>query len=155
MAKKRKSRKKPESEKQKVGRKWFDGKDEDKVIANLMQVWGIGGSDAEAAFYADITTCSLSRYLTAHPEISQRKTSLLNKPILKARQEVVKGLDARPEFSLKYLEKKRSDEFSSKYVLDIKGVNSVIAQIISVIDIHVKDADTKLKIAEELKNIKF
>jgi hypothetical protein len=100
--------------KNKVGRPLFGGKDPKIVLQKLEQVWGIGGSDAEAAFFADISPAALSDYLKKHPKISERKAALKNRPILKARQEVVKGLEDNPEFALKYLERKLPGEFSLK-----------------------------------------
>jgi hypothetical protein len=103
------------------GRRQFDGKDIKIVIQKLEQVWGIGGSDAEAAFYADISKAALSDYLKKHPTLTERKADLKNKPILKARQEVVRGLDGNPEFSLKYLERKLPAEFAISTKIDLKG----------------------------------
>ncbi len=103
------------------GRKLFDGKDYKIVIEKLEQVWAIGGSDKEASFYANIDPSALSRFLKTHLAVSQRKDALKNKPILKARQEVVKGLDNNPEFSLKFLERKLPKEFCLKSKLEHTG----------------------------------
>ena len=84
------------------------------VLNKLEEVFAIGGSDKEACFYADISHQTLYDYQHTHPEFVERKEALKNKPILKARQEVVKGLKDDPEFSLKYLERKLKDEFSVK-----------------------------------------
>lgn len=108
-------------EKKKIGRKIFDGKDEEIVIAKCKEVWAIGGNNAEAAFYTEISETSLCRYLQTHPELDEIRKRLLEKPILKARQEVVKGLEGNPEFSLKYLERKRKDEFSTKQDIEVGG----------------------------------
>lgn len=107
-----------------AGRKWFDGKNEDAVITKLTQVWAIGGTDAEAAYYADISTASISRYLDSHPDISEQKNRLKNKPILKARREVIKGLNKNPDFSLKYLERKLSNEFAPSHRVGIEGTEN-------------------------------
>jgi hypothetical protein len=104
-----------------AGRKIFDGKDKAITIQKLEQVWGIGGSDKEASFYADISPAALSDFLKKNPDITERKEALKNKPILKARQEVVKGLDNNPEFSLKYLERKLQDEFAIKQKIEHSG----------------------------------
>ena len=93
-----------------AGRKLFDGKDEQAIIRKLEQVWAMGGSDEEAAFYAEISKASLSEYLSRTPEISERKEALKEKPILKARQTVIKDLDT-PSTAQWYLERKRKNEF--------------------------------------------
>lgn len=97
-----------------AGRKIFDGKNQDIIIAKLEEVWGYGGSDAEAAFFAGIDKSSLSRYLSAHPEISQRRDALREKPVLEIRRCVVDGAKADPELGLKFLERVRRQEFSTR-----------------------------------------
>jgi len=114
------NKKKKNKPKNKGGRPLFDGKKKGVVIQKLEKVWAIGGSDAEAAFYADISKAALSDYLKKHKDLSERKESLLNKPVLKARQSVVSGLD-NSDFALKYLERKRSDEFSLKMKSEFSG----------------------------------
>lgn len=120
------------------GRKIFDGKGEAFILQKLEQVWGIGGSDAEAAFYAEISPAALSDYLKKHPAITERKEALKNKPILKARQEVVKGLENNPEFSLKYLERKISKEFALRTKHELTGEGGEELSI----NINLKEKDT-------------
>jgi hypothetical protein len=114
-------RKKP---KNKAGRKLFDGKNETDVIQKLESVWALGGTDAEAAFYADISKAALSEYLTKHPDISERKEALKNNPILLARKSVLDGIKIDPDLALKYLERKCKDEFSTKVITDNKNTNT-------------------------------
>jgi hypothetical protein len=116
--------------KKKTGRKLFDGKNYDEVIRKLEQVWSIGGSDEEAAFFANIAKSSLCEFLKRSPLVSERKEALKNKTILKARQEVVKGLENNPEFSLKYLERKRRNEFALKLENESKEEVSLKIEII-------------------------
>ncbi len=104
-----------------AGRKQFEGKKIDIVIQKLEQVWGIGGSDKEASFFAEISPAALSDFLKRNPKISERKESLKNRPILKARQEVIKGLEGNPEFALKYLERKLPDEFALRQKYEHSG----------------------------------
>lgn len=110
--------------KNKAGRKLFDGKNEKDVIRKLENVWGLGGTDAEAAFYADISKAALSEYLTKHPDISERKEALKNNPILLARKSVIDGIKIDPDLALKYLERKCKDEFSTKVITDNKNTNT-------------------------------
>jgi hypothetical protein len=110
--------------KNKAGRKLFDGKNETDVIQKLESVWALGGTDAEAAFYADISKAALSEYLTKHPDISERKEALKNNPILLARKSVLDGIKIDPDLALKYLERKCKDEFSTKVITDNKNTNT-------------------------------
>ena len=119
--------------KNKTGRKYFDGKDVQSVIAKLEAVWALDGTDEEAAFYADISKTSLCRYLQSHVAISQRRDALRNNPVLKARQTVVNNLadkkdkagniieKADPNFALRYLERKRAREFAMKQDIEHSG----------------------------------
>jgi len=91
------------------------------TLNKLEEVFSIGGSDKEACFYADISHQTLYNYQQDHPEFVERKEALKERPILKARQEVVKGLNNNPEFSLKYLERKKKDEFSLKTETEHSG----------------------------------
>lgn len=128
--------KKKKKNKPGAGRKWFNGRNEEAVVAQLCEVWGIAGSDAEAAYYADIEPSTLSRYLEAHPEIKQRKAALLNRPILLARKAVIGSFDGHitdtvevtdkkgnkkkmtmlapvnPAMAMSFLEKRAAKEFS-------------------------------------------
>lgn len=101
-----------------MGRKQFDGKNEKMVIAKCEEVWALGGTDLEAAFFADVSPSSLSRYLETHPAISQRKEALKLTPVLAARRCLVKAIETDPELALKYLERVKRDEFSLKYEVD-------------------------------------
>lgn len=116
----------------KVGRPIFDGKDVNIVIQKLEQVWSIGGTDKEACLYADISPAALSNYLKNHPVISERKTALLESPKLKARQEVIKGLSNNPEFALKYLERKASNEFAIKNKVEHSADQTFVDWLLSV-----------------------
>ncbi len=124
-------------QKSKAGRKWFNGKNPEIVLAQLSEVWAVGGTDSEAAFFANIQACTLSRYLKTHPEIEQRKQALLNRPVLLARQAVIGAFDGHEEerteldrngkeikvkvktprnafVAMNYLERKKRDEFATR-----------------------------------------
>lgn len=85
---------------------------DDMVLKKLEEVFAIGGTDKEACFYADISHQTLYNYQQEHPEFVERKEALKERPILKARKEVVNGIEGNPEFALKYLERKKKAEFS-------------------------------------------
>ena len=99
-----------------------------ETIKRLEEVFSIGGSDLEACFYANISKTALYDYQQKKPEFAERKAQLKEKTILKARQEVIKGLTNNPEFSLKYLERKRKAEFATRVEnkVEVEDVNSVL-----------------------------
>ena len=83
-----------------------------ETITLLEQAFMMGCTDPEACLYANIGTTSLYSYQEKHPKFTERKKLLKNKPFLIARSELLKGLRGNPELSLKYLERKKKDEFS-------------------------------------------
>ena len=96
------------------------------IIIKLEQAFDIWASDKEACSYADISMSAFYNYQDHNIEFKERKWRLKEKPILQARQEVVKWLKDNHEFSLKYLERKLPDEFSMKHryegEINVKGL---------------------------------
>lgn len=84
-----------------------------EVIAKLEEVFAIGGTDMEAIFYADISKDALYDYQLKNPEFTERKEKLKERPILKARQTVVKSLD-NPQQAQWFLERKVKNEFAQR-----------------------------------------
>ena len=123
-------------EKSNVGRPLFDGKDYDIVIQKLEQAWSLGCSDKDASFFSGISPAALSDFLKKNPDISERKEELKTKVVLKAKQELIKGFENNPEICLKYLERKRKDEYSTKTETDIT------AKIDNKIDLSGLDIET-------------
>ena len=92
-----------------------------ETIHKLEEVFAIGGSDREACFYADISMGALYLYQDKHPEFIERKEALKERPILKARQTVVKALD-NPVDAQWYLTRKRKSEFADRH----ENINATI-----------------------------
>ena len=84
-----------------------------ETLNKLEEVFAIGGTDQEAIFYADISHQTLYNYQEKHPEFLERKEKLRERPILKARQTIVKSLD-EPEHAKWYLERKAKREFAER-----------------------------------------
>ena len=91
------------------------------IITKCQEVWGIGGTDAEAAFYADISPASISRYLDAHPDVKEYRNKLKEKPILKARRTVVSKLGESYQNAMDYLKRKKRLEFGDNVDLTTAG----------------------------------
>jgi len=91
--------------------KWWENL-EKKV--KLEQAFAIGCTDKEACIYAGITPDQLYYYTsTVNPQFQVIKEELKEKPILKARQTIVKGLD-QADNAKWFLERKVKNEFSSR-----------------------------------------
>ena len=84
----------------------------EQVIAKLEEAFAIGCTDLEATLFANIAPATLYKYQEANPKFSERKFQLKQTPILKARISVIKSLEASPELALKFLERRKKDEFS-------------------------------------------
>lgn len=83
-----------------------------EIINKLKQAFAIGATVEEACFYAEIDKGTYYNWIKNNDALFHEFERLKQKPILEARQEVVKGLKGNPEFALKFLERKKKDEFS-------------------------------------------
>jgi hypothetical protein len=82
-----------------------------EVLAKLEYAFSIGATDIEASAFAGISKDTLYYYAERNPAFSDRKEALKQNPILKAKQTLVRSLN-QPEYALKYLERKKRDEFA-------------------------------------------
>lgn len=89
-----------------------------EVIRKIEEVAALDGSIGEMAYYADINVQTLYSYLQDHKEFSLRIDKLRERPILKARQTIVKHLDS-PEGARWYIERKKKKEFSTRTETDV------------------------------------
>lgn len=84
------------------------------VVKKLEEAFLLGCTDLEACLYADISKQTLYNYQESHPEFVDRKEQLKENPILLARTSVINSMQKDGDLALKYLERKRKDEFSTK-----------------------------------------
>lgn len=84
-----------------------------EVLRKLEEAFALGCTDLEACLYADIASSTFYDYQKAHPDFLDRKLELKETPVLKARTTVVNNLHD-PDLALKYLERKKKDEFGTK-----------------------------------------
>lgn len=98
-----------------------------ETISKLEQVFAIGGTDKEACSYADISHQTLYKYQEEHPEFTERKEMLKEKPFIKARQTIVKALED-PKDAQWFMERKRKDEFANRHELTGEGGKDLIPE---------------------------
>lgn len=96
-----------------------------EVVLKLEQAFAIDASVEEACSYAEIARNTFYEYLKVKPEFQDRINDLRQKPILKARQTVVKAL-IDPNHAFRYLEKKAKKEFGPSLDLDVEIRSKVI-----------------------------
>lgn len=88
--------------------------DNKETIKKLEEAFALDCTILEACFYAEISNQTYYNLIQQRPELLDRFTALRNRPVLLARKEVVTSFKWNPELALKYLERKRRDEFSTK-----------------------------------------
>jgi len=103
----------------------------------LRQAFALDASVEEAVFYANISKQTYYDWVNSDKELSDELEALRNKPVLRARQIVIKGMEDNPELALKYLERKRKSEFSQKQIIENEGsiaIHSVDDEIKTLIE---------------------
>lgn len=95
-----------------------------EVIRKIEEVAALDGSVAEMAFYAGIHPDSIYAKLKDDKAFSDRIGGLRERPVLKARETIVKSL-GDPNHAFRYMEKKRKKEFGPTLEVDI-GVKKLI-----------------------------
>lgn len=112
----------------------------EEVVKKLEDAFALDCSVSEACFYANITRQTYYNHVkedaeegSTQRELFDRFESLRNKPILKARQTIIKSLD-NPQQAQWYLERKRKVEFSPRQehtgangeAIKIEGIEIVV-----------------------------
>jgi hypothetical protein len=92
----------------------------DEVVQKLEEAFSLGSSVEEACFLANISRATFYNWQKENKELFDRFEELKQNPILKARRSVVSGLND-PEFALKYLSKKKRDEFGDNIDITTQG----------------------------------
>lgn len=83
-----------------------------EVIAKLEEAFAWGCTDREACLWAAISEEALYLYQGKYPEFTKRKEMLKDTPILDSRFTLAKAVKKNPDLALKFLERKKKDEFS-------------------------------------------
>lgn len=80
----------------------------------------LDASMEEIAFYAGIHRSTLYEWVAQDKELSNRIQELREQPILKARRTIINALND-PNYSFKYLERKRRKEFGTNIDVTTDG----------------------------------
>ncbi|MFZ2664134.1 MAG: hypothetical protein WAX66_02125 [Patescibacteria group bacterium] len=104
-----------------------------QTLGKLKEAFLWGCSDAEACVYAGIHPDTLYEFQKKSPGYSEQKESYKSYPFLVARKSIVMALKNDPHLALKYLERKKNDEFSLKHTVNqnisterIEGFNYIV-----------------------------
>jgi len=78
----------------------------------------MGCTDLEACLYAEINPDTLYEYQKQNPRYSEQKEMYKSNPFLIARASIIAALKNDPHLALKFLERRKSDEFSLRKTVD-------------------------------------
>lgn len=92
----------------------------EEVNRKIEEAAALGATVEEIAMYCGVHRATLYRWMEADEELRDRIEELQERPILKARQTVVRALD-NPEHAFKYLERKRKKEFGNNIDVTTDG----------------------------------
>lgn len=87
------------------------------ILGKLREAFLWGCSDREACLYAGINPDTLYTYQKENPEYSEQKEQYKSNPVLIARKVIVEAMKNDPNLALKFLERRKSDEFSLKHIV--------------------------------------
>ena len=82
----------------------------------------------EACSYAKISTVCYYENIKKDPELANEFKQLRDKPVLAARKSVVNGMKKDPALALKYLERKRNNEFNTRQVSDTRVLTGEMSE---------------------------
>ena len=95
------------------------------IVSKLEEAFSIGCSVIEACVYANIGRATLYRYMDANPEFRDRIKELQEKPVLLARQVVLKAMQGGDEKTAQWLlERKKRKEFAVRTQMELKQVEA-------------------------------
>lgn len=105
----------------------------ESTLGKLREAFLWGCTDREACLYAGINPDTLYEYQKKNPKYTEQKDLFKSNPVLIARKSVIDALASDPHLALKYLERKKSDEFSLRQEIkqtvnqeQITGFNYII-----------------------------
>lgn len=108
------------------------------VVLKLETAFSYDCTIAEACLYAGISVSAYYVNVTKKPELKERFDLLRNTPVLHARQAVVKSFNTDPNLALRYLERKRREEFSTQQIVTGEMDNKI------TIEFKSKSSDNKV-----------
>jgi hypothetical protein len=92
-----------------------------ETIAKLEEAFLLGCGDVEACLFANITKTTLYNYQLNNPEFVDRKEQLKENPIFLARRSVITAMTSDGDLALKFLERRKKDEFCPRTDVNVGG----------------------------------
>ena len=110
------------------------------VVKKLEEAFSIDATVEEACFYADISRETFYNWMKADKKLFDRLEALRARPVLTARQTVIRAIKDNPDIAMKYLERKKKAEFSPRQ--EITGADGHSLPPIQVEIVRPKNANT-------------
>lgn len=92
----------------------------DEVRVKIKEVASLDGTIEEMAYYCGVSRQTIYNWFEKEPELFDEVERLRQRPVLKARQTIVKALDD-PNHAFKYIERKRRKEFGANVDITSDG----------------------------------
>lgn len=90
-----------------------------QILERLRLAFSRGMTDADACFFAGVSTTAFYDWQQEHPEFADEKARLKAHPVLKAYETITDAIDSGDVNTAKWLlERKRKDDFSTKSVIE-------------------------------------
>jgi len=96
-------------------------------VNKLKEVFALDGTIEEACYYAGISRQTYYDWIKRNDKLIDEFNALRERPVLKARQTVVKSLN-EPDYAFKYLERKKKNEFSLKQEVEHTGNVNLLSE---------------------------
>lgn len=107
--------------------------DIEKYLTNIQPYLEVGCTLHEACLHAVTPYTTVIDYVNKDDEVRNKIERMQNVPILKARESLLGGIETSPELALKFLERKKKDEFSLRNETDITSNGQALGAVINII----------------------
>ncbi len=91
------------------------------ALGKIETALAFGCTIIEACAFAEVSHDAFYRKQRNEPKWKEKCDRLREHPVIKARMEVIKSFAKRPELAMKYLERKKRDEFGEKVDVTVTG----------------------------------
>jgi len=97
-----------------------------EVVNKLEGAFALDATVEEACFYAGISRQTYYENIKKQPELADRFDGLRTRPVLLARQTVIKNISFDAGLAMEYLRRKRKVEFSDRTETDMTTKGEII-----------------------------